>query len=312
MSQDPPKCATCGTEAMLQCAGCIDAPAYQSNDSKTIVYCNSDCQKKHRPTHKAHCNSMAHRRKLHRTAIVLKAAVLTYRAVNYDIDLTKLELRDGVLLLHHRPRASTDSTKRAPFPSNLTDNIEYKEAALTVNQCTAANALSGRLARKLLVDVPSKMETLDLHIGKPALPTKLIPGADSTQCPHTVLKVELLRSQETWVIDTTGRQYGFREVLVPYAEYVAEKECRIVGPPAGYFATETKDLDFFLTLPFMTGTKAQRDGLEVERRHRMGFASFVDTAVEKGILHGSVVRFGGKLEGFKGELRAHLLQVTGR
>lgn len=134
----------------MRCAGCLDAPEYRPGDSVGVVYCNSDCQKGHWPNHKAHCRALKHRKNLLRTANILKAALLTYREVAYDIDLTKIELKDGTLYLYQNQRPITARAKRGPFPLNLTTNIEHKEAALANNQCTTAMALLGPLTRKLL------------------------------------------------------------------------------------------------------------------------------------------------------------------
>lgn len=128
----------------------MDAPEYQPGDSVGIVYCNRDCQKEHWPSHKGPCRALGQRKKILRTANILKASLLTYREVVYDIDLTKIELQDGVLCLHQNQRTITTQSKRGPFPAHLTANIEHKEAALANNQCTTAMALLGPLTRKLL------------------------------------------------------------------------------------------------------------------------------------------------------------------
>jgi len=144
------KCANCGADATMRCAGCIDAPEYQPGDSIGSVYCGRDCQKGHWSNHKAHCRALGQRKKLLRTANILKAALLTYREVVYDIDLTKIEFQDGVLCLYQNKRPITAQSKRGLFPGHLTTNIEHREAALANNQCTTAMALLGRLTRKLL------------------------------------------------------------------------------------------------------------------------------------------------------------------
>jgi len=41
--------------------------------------------------------------------------------------------------------------------------------------------------------------------------------------PHTVLKVGRLFANEAWILDIAGCQYGFREVLVPFVKYLADK-----------------------------------------------------------------------------------------
>lgn len=76
--------------------------------------------------------------------------MLAYRETVYDIDLTKIELIDGVLYLHQKVVLNASQPKRGSFPDHLTNNVEHKEAALVNNQCTAAMALLGPLTRKLL------------------------------------------------------------------------------------------------------------------------------------------------------------------
>ena len=144
------QCANCGTDATMTCAVCKDAPEYRPGDSVGSVYCNRDCQKAHWSNHKAHCRAMGQRKKLFRAANILKAALLTYREVLYDIDLTKIQLQDGVLWLHQNQRPPTARSKRGLFPAHLTTNTDHKEAALANNQCTTAMALLGRLNQKLL------------------------------------------------------------------------------------------------------------------------------------------------------------------
>lgn len=154
------QCASCGTDATMRCGGCMDAPQYQPGESVGSVYCSRDCQKEHWSNHKAHCRALGQRKKLLRTANILKAALLTYREVLYDMDLTKIEFQDGVLCLYQNQRPITARSERGLFPSHLTTDIEHKEAALANNQCTTAMALLGRLTRKLLEgETSSKIRT---------------------------------------------------------------------------------------------------------------------------------------------------------
>lgn len=134
----------------MRFAGCMDAPEYQPGDSVGSVYCDRDCQKEHWSDHKAHCHPLRQRKKLLRTAKILKAALLTYREVVYDIDLTKIQFKDGVLYLHQNSRPIKAPPKRGLFPLHLTTNVDFKEAALANNQCTTAMTLLGRLTQKLL------------------------------------------------------------------------------------------------------------------------------------------------------------------
>lgn len=144
------ECARCGTKTKTMCLGCSHAPEYQTGDSRVVFYCSRKCQIMDWPNHKGHCRNMQQRKILLRAAQILKAAMLAYRETVYDVDLTKIEYRDGVLYLHQNQRSVSSQSKRGPFPNHMTDNIEHKEAALVKSQSTAATALLGPLTRKLL------------------------------------------------------------------------------------------------------------------------------------------------------------------
>lgn len=153
---------------------------------------------------------------------------------------------------------------------------------------------------------------MDLQVRNPQTLTKLVPGPDSSDCPHTVLKVGRSFSNEAWILDAAGCQYGFREVLVPYELYLADKLCRISNEPTTYDANETKDLDYFSTLPFMNKTRAQREDRELERQARLHFAVFVKTRVEKNILNGSVAEFKDNLSSFAHDLKSHMFNLDAK
>ncbi|KAF5536071.1 zinc finger MYND-type [Fusarium mexicanum] len=306
----PMICASCGTQATLRCAGCTDAPDYDPGDSMTVVYCGQDCQTKHWTEHKSRCRVMKQRKVLLRAATILRSALLVYREILYDIDLRKIEAKDGMLYLYQEQRAVTSRIKWRPFSDHLTSNIQHREAALTINQCTMATALLSRLTRKLLTGPHSNTEVLDIRIGKPLLPPKLVPGPDLSYCPHTVIKVRLLFTKELWIIDTAGCQYGFREVLVPFNKYIADKSCQVVGEPTTYNWTETKDLDYFSTLPLMNSSRAQKQDREVERKARLHFTDFVDRHINANILDGSASEFGNKFNSLVERLKIHMLRFA--
>lgn len=141
------RCAACHQAATLACVGCKDAPEYQPADSTGAFYCDQNCQKRHWLEHKDRCRILQQRKKLLRSAKLLKEALLTYRAVLYDLHLDEVRLEDGTLWLHQTP---SPRPMRGLFPEHVTTNLEHREAALAVNQCTASMAILGRLTRKLL------------------------------------------------------------------------------------------------------------------------------------------------------------------
>ncbi len=166
------------------------------------------------------------------------------------------------------------------------------------------------------IGIASTVETMDLNIGKPLVRTKLIiPLLEiaSGAPPHTVLKVRRLRPEEDWVIDPAGCQYGFRAVLVPFRQYLADHECRVASPPNHYRWTETKDLDYYRTLPF-AAVEPQDDTLE--REARLHYAEFVDkhfgenNSTLRALLDGPAAQFQCELDGVAGKLRDHMKEFA--
>ena len=84
----------------------------------------------------------------------------------------------------------------------------------------------------------------------------------------------------------------------------------MVNRPITYDPTETKDLDYFSTLPFMNKTRAQREDKELERQARLHFAVFVNTNVNKDMLNGSAAEFKDKFDSFVHELKLHMLNLS--
>jgi hypothetical protein len=75
---------------------------------------------------------------------------------------------------------------------------------------------------------------------------------------------------------------GFQDVLVPFNKYFKEKVCCDLGKSQPCNANETKDIDYFLTLPFMTATAQQRKRLIKEQAARLHFAAFINTRINEG------------------------------
>ncbi|KAJ7703854.1 hypothetical protein B0H16DRAFT_1440002 [Mycena metata] len=313
----PTKCASCGLAASARCVGCMDAPEYKPRDAVDVVYCSTKCQQGHWAIHKARCTNLKKRRRLLRVATILRAALLAYREALFDIPLAKIELRGGVLHLYRDP--SPDISIRR-FPFDLTANVAHKEAALTHNQCTLARSLLGPLARKLLAGVASSVENLDLKIGKPLVPTKLVerdPSLDFGEGPHTVLKVGMSTASvdEAWIIDPAGTQYGFRDVLVPFERYLADKRCTGISQPTPYTANETTDLVVYEALfaDYMM-VRSLKDAHDRQKEGRLHFAAFVNDRVGNGKeffgstkdLDGSAAEFQRKFDKWLGELKAYM------
>jgi hypothetical protein len=158
-------------------------------------------------------------------------------------------------------------------------------------QPVSAAIMCDKSSIKHATGMASTIEVLDVHIGKPRLPTKLVSGPDASTVSHTVLKVRLRSTRDAWIVDTAGSQYGFMDVLVPYDKYIADNSCLITSTPVTHDWTETKDLDHYATIEFMNQWRAQREDLRAERKARLHFADFVDECVEEELLGGSAAEW---------------------
>ncbi|KAJ5514236.1 hypothetical protein N7463_003788 [Penicillium fimorum] len=168
-------------------------------------------------------------------------------------------------------------------------------------------ALLGPLTRKLLRGMPLKIETMVVNIGRTQVPARLVPGPDLHGGPHTVLKIARLETNEKWIIDTTGCQYGFRNVLVPFVNYLIDTECQVLNGPRVYDACETMDLDYLSTLHIFNKTKAHRQDMRLERLTRHHFAVFVSMSVHDDFLVGSNINFQRKIGRFVNDLKTHMV-----
>ncbi|KAL3417690.1 set domain-containing protein 5 [Phlyctema vagabunda] len=323
------KCAKCGAPARLRCSGCTEAPEYKSDEAiQPVYYCNGKCQGEHWPEHKAPCGVMQKRKKLLRIASILKATILAYRECAYDLDIERIEFRrdEGVLLLHHRSQIALDYPLYIPFPQLVATEDIHREAALAWNQCTLSVGLFRPLARYLLEGVSCETNITAVSIGKPELSIKVMCGSveikDGHVPSHTILVAELPTNQqhnsnEEWVIDPTGCQYGLRDALVPLEKYTRDNQCREEEWLEAWTSTETSDIDFALASP--STTPAEKLDLETERATRLHFASFIRAHIGKngadfanGLLSSSEAVFKAKLDVFLMDVKMHMTEFVAK
>ncbi|KAI9037509.1 zinc finger MYND domain-containing protein [Aspergillus affinis] len=122
-------CATCGKQTDNRCSRCNESPDTKTGDTGSIFCCTKVCQAEHWSVHRAECKVRVQRKKLLRTAAILKAAFLTYRALRFDVGLWKIELRGNTLYLYNKQKGLMVAPKIGPFPEYLTTDDEHREAA---------------------------------------------------------------------------------------------------------------------------------------------------------------------------------------
>ncbi|KAG9507891.1 hypothetical protein J7337_001447 [Fusarium musae] len=294
-------CAHCGKASTVCCSHCVGAPEYHDGDAVATFWCSPGCQAAHEPTHQEYCYKLQRRKTLLRTAELLKAALLAYKEVVYDIHVTRIEHDEdnGTLVLTHTP----NRIERHPFPSHLTGIEDHKQAALLVNQCTMAISLLGPMARGLLAGIVSRMDVAVVEIQNPPLTIKFHPpdGIMTDRKFHTIIEATLDSSGEQWLIDVTGCQYGFREILLPLEKYIAQNNCSSYELLQPYGHTETTDQDELPHSPLIILTRGPNEqqlaDIEIEKGYRRHFAALVRAVINQGLTQGPDAQFAVTLDG---------------
>ncbi|KAI1805606.1 hypothetical protein F4811DRAFT_569972 [Daldinia bambusicola] len=319
MAYTPLSCANCGKSAVARCTGCLSAPEYHFGDAPLVAYCDYKCQRRHWPTHKTQCQMLKKRLMLFRVATILKTAFLAYREYVFDLPLTEVEYKEGALHLHLSPKIPFLPWYQ-PFPSNLAISTEHKESILAISQCTTALCLLGPLARFLLTGFSSVFKVIEVNV-QPTVSWKDVWHCDSREEPvdiscttptHSILLVWL--GSEGWVVDITGCQFGFRDVLVPLNSYFKKRVLSLVRGPFVYAEHETSDLDVFDNGLSLNNTDSKRLRAAHERAARFHFAKIVQEHFDccesprssQELLGCRAKEFQTKLAFFESDLKTHM------
>ncbi|KAF4435426.1 beclin 1 [Fusarium acutatum] len=240
------------------------------------------------------------------TSQLIKSIATTYNdakifyEVVYDIHVTRIEHDEdnGTLVLTHTP----NRIERHPFPSRLTGIEDHKQAALLVNQCTMSISLLGPMARGLLAGIVSRMDVAVVEIQNPPLTIKFHPpdGIMTDRKFHAIIEATLDSSGERWLIDVTGCQYGFRDILLPLEKYIAQNNCSSYELLQPYGHTETTDQDELPRSPLIILTRGPNEqqlaDIEIEKGYRRHFAALVRAVINQGMTQGSDAQFAATLD----------------
>ncbi|KAM0504342.1 hypothetical protein ACHAP8_002749 [Fusarium lateritium] len=294
-------CANCGKGASLRCIGCMDAPEYHDGDSAGVSYCGHECQTADWAKHKKSCNNLKRRRSLLRAAKLLKATLLSYKEVLFHWDLTEIEPRNDALILKHDNRRPSWE-KPINFPDHLTTNIEHKEAALLKREALHSLSILGPMTRKLVKCLVSRLETVYVQITNPPYPAIMDPPDAAffdmlKPGVHIVILATLRGSDEKWVIDITGCQFGFKDVLFPLEKYITETNCNVEWPASPYFHSEITDQQEIIALGGMPPPEPMADILRITR-YRLHFAALIKACVNNTLIVGSDAEFDIEMDEF--------------
>ncbi|TVY73477.1 hypothetical protein LSUE1_G007415 [Lachnellula suecica] len=259
-----PACAHCSNLAVHACSVCNNAPAYEI-PSKNTYYCSTQCQKDDWLTHKAVCKTLKTRKMLFRAGELLQEIFYVYREQVFDKVFVKVEKRDGKMLLHQGEYPPLSKMSNAldllfPFdPSVVSDPLD-KASILTYMACGDAVAWMHDLVKYVLPDLCSKFKEMRVMIQNRERHLVMVTEGEehSSDQPHCILKVKLKNSDEWYIVDLAGAQYGFFEPIVPAVMY--EKSyvrSHIDSHGAEYFGQGKEVLIQFSQMPVLAGNSCK-------------------------------------------------------
>ncbi|KAI0901466.1 hypothetical protein F4806DRAFT_489943 [Annulohypoxylon nitens] len=277
-------CANCGAKVLTDlhtCMMCYYAPNYKDGES-VDVYCDQVCQQGHLTSHEAHCQLRISRENLFRAATLMKATFMTFRECLYGRPLVEMKVYNGELLLLMDPTVIFHPWYY-PFPDDVTTDPKHKEAALSLQNCNAAANICGGLAKRLLEGTATKMELVCVD-ANPRMRARILlrysdPDKPAKKYPlHTVVVVYI--EEEKWVIDVTGSQFGFTDLVCPFDKYLKDWEGHVATGPYAYPVDELDDIER-RHFPRITPAAERTDDFFAHRAHEEAGRRHLKKLVEK-------------------------------
>ena len=143
-------CAKCSKEANKKCQGCLDAPAYLTDNASPTYYCSRECQKVDFPKHKPRCKELQDRRMFDRAAGLLQTLWTILRARFYKSSVVKVNYPDTETLLVHGKTPDITKAYLFPPPRLPGSKAELDKLALMLDACTDVVVTMGPSIKHML------------------------------------------------------------------------------------------------------------------------------------------------------------------
>ncbi|KAK0733234.1 hypothetical protein B0T26DRAFT_669656 [Lasiosphaeria miniovina] len=227
-------CGNCGTSGATQnCAGCYDVFG-AGNISAGQAYCNQECQKAHWDQHKSECREL---KRLQISMAQFQEIFEHLVASAYRVALAEISEENGLI----RAKGRRGADERAAylgkhiakkFRYNLAPSRDAGKAVLMhgrgaefVDQCKP-------LVDFFLKDLPHKsVEQVTFYVKNCHRSVWLEDDGSHTFSPftpHQVLRITLACGRAV-VVDASGAQFGWREVLSPWETYKRHRVHAVIG-----------------------------------------------------------------------------------
>ncbi|KAI1310475.1 hypothetical protein F5Y03DRAFT_382704 [Xylaria venustula] len=210
-------CAYCGKNgANLRCPDCALTDEYHIL-SKTS-YCNKECLKTHREAHRSVCDG---RRMVFRAASLLDHIFMAIEDATYVYPMGKLFKKNGIFYLTDNEWDRASMTGRhvfIPFPKHMVESMDDHRSLLLWGQAEEVTLCLFPLIIYLFKPFCKNMELASVqpkNVITTVCQMSLGRALNINLFKHTCLKLTL-KSDEQYVIDLTGAQFGWKETLAPW------------------------------------------------------------------------------------------------
>ncbi|KAJ8115252.1 hypothetical protein ONZ43_g4710 [Nemania bipapillata] len=224
----PTDCAACGKEDVhMRCPDCNF-----SNDILLVektVYCNKKCLQNHRNAHKSKCDS---RKMLYRAIALLDYIFIALGSSTYLYPVSKIFEENGIVYMVDDSWDRAGMTGRSvfyPFPAHLSPSPEFCRALLLWGLSEEVGLSIYPLITYLLKPMCKSIDQVHVQLRNVIRSfCQLSEGRalNMTLYKHMVLKLTL-KSNEEYVVNLTGSQFGFKEILAPWAQWVGLRGAKL-------------------------------------------------------------------------------------
>ncbi|KAI0401258.1 hypothetical protein F4802DRAFT_609538 [Xylaria palmicola] len=228
-------CAACGKSgASMRCPNC------SFKDDKLIVaktaYCNKQCLENHHDAHKSVCEG---RVQIYRAAQLLEYISIALEEGTYIFHPRQVYEKDGILFAVEADWDREGMTGRPlflPLSKRLGNSAEDHRALLSWGRSVEPIDDLGQMVQHIFKPICKSITVATIRLRNATRPVCGLRGARTMNCclcKHPVLKLRL-KSDEVYVVDLTGAQFGWMEVLAPWEAWRDLRVARADGQAPKY------------------------------------------------------------------------------
>ncbi|EPE24783.1 HIT/MYND zinc finger-like protein [Glarea lozoyensis ATCC 20868] len=227
-------CVKCSTPASLTCSGCKS-----TTTDANRRYCSAACQRDDWDEHKMDCKHAKVKNiqaRFFRAAIILENIWEAYREKLFDKLITKIEKKDGSLVLHENDDRWFNSPydMLEPFPFHLLPEPSDKLAVLNFMACGDTLAYLNDVVELLFRDLSTKIVEVAINDMIPKMTITPVDVRGDIRSPtrrHALWKVTLKNCAGIYALDLTGAQFGHMDApTIPWDIYRASRIGRAGSP----------------------------------------------------------------------------------